>query len=333
MGHRPSRMVDLSIIIVNYKTRNYLDPCLESIIAHPPSVSYEVIVIDNASYDGSKEMMAEKYPGMIHIQSDANLGFSKANNLASKTATGGVLLFLNPDTVVLGSALGNLYAELQAAVGAGSAGPLLLNSDMTLQTSCIQSFPTIVNQVADSEYLRRAFPNSSLWGFSHANKPEILRSEVDVISGACLMVRREVFEDVGGFSEDYFMYYEDTDLCYKIRRKGWRNIFVPQAKVIHHGGGSTKVSSSTFSDVMMAESMWRYFNKTRGRTYGFLGRCMFGAGAFARLSMLSLAWLARGKGDQRKLLSKSLEKWRALLRWSFGMERWVLRYYSNERLS
>ncbi len=326
-------MVDLSIIIVNYKTRSYLEPCLESIKACRPSVSHEVIVVDNASYDGSKEMIEAKYPDTIYIQSDANLGFAKANNLAGKRALGRAFLFLNPDTLVLGTALETLYESLQSDPASGSAGPVLLNSDMTLQTSCIQSFPTIVNQVADSEYLRRAFPNSSLWGFSHANKPEKLPSEVDVISGACLMVRKEVFEAVGGFSEDYFMYYEDTDLCYKIRNKGWKNIFVPQAKVVHHGGGSTKVSSSTFSDVMMAESMWRFFNKTRGRTYGWAGRCAFGAGAFARLSVLSLAWLARGKGEQRKLLTKSLEKWRALLRWSFGMERWVLRYYSGERLS
>jgi len=326
-------MVDLSIIIVNYKSRNYLDPCLASISACAPSVSYEVIVIDNASYDGSKEMIEAKYPGTIYIQSDANLGFAKANNLAGKRAAGRVFLFLNPDTIVLGTALGTLYAELQAVAASGSAGPVLLNSDMTLQTSCIQSFPTLVNQVADSEYLRRVFPNSNLWGFSPANRQEGPPAEVDVISGACLMVRKEVFEAVGGFSEDYFMYYEDTDLCYKIRRKGWKNIFVPQAKVVHHGGGSTKVSSSTFSDVMMAESMWRFFIKTRGRVYGLAGRCVFGAGALARVSMLSLAWLARGKGEQRKALSKSLEKWRALLRWSFGMERWVLRYYSDERLS
>jgi N-acetylglucosaminyl-diphospho-decaprenol L-rhamnosyltransferase len=326
-------MVELSIIIVNYKTRNYLDSCLESISACAPSVSHEVIVIDNASYDGSKEMMEAKYPGTIYIQSDANLGFAKANNLASKKASGRIFLFLNPDTVVLGTALDTLYAELVATVASGSAGPVLLNSDMTLQTSCIQSFPTIANQVADSEYLRRAFPNSGLWGFSHAIKPEKLTSEVDVISGACLMVRKEVFEAVEGFSEEYFMYYEDTDLCYKIRRKGWKNIFVPQAKVIHHGGGSTKVSSSTFSDVMMAESMWRFFNKTRGRLYGAACRGAFGAGALARLLMLSLVWLMRGKTDQRRVVSKSLEKWSALLRWSCGMERWVLRYYSNERLS
>lgn len=325
-------MVELSIIIVNYKTRHYLDPCLESIRTCPPLVSYEVIVIDNASYDGSKEMIEAKFPGTIYIQSDANLGFARANNLAGKTAAGRAFLFLNPDTVIMGSALETLYAALQTADNAGSAGPILLNSDMTLQTSCIQSFPTIVNQVADSEYLRRAFPGSNMWGFSNAIKPEQLPSEVDVISGACLMVKREVFEAVGGFSEDYFMYYEDTDLCYKTRHHGWKNIFVPQAKVVHHGGGSAKVSS-TFSDVMMAESMWRFFNKTRGRLYGFASRCAFAAGALARIAMLSLAWLARGKGDQRKLLSKSLEKWRALLRWSFGMERWVLRYYSNERLS
>lgn len=326
-------MVDLSIIIVNYKSRNFLEPCLASINACPPSVSREVIVIDNASYDGSKEMIAAGYPGTIYIQSDANLGFAKANNLAAKTAAGRAFLFLNPDTIVLGTALETLFMGLQADAGAGSAGPVLLNTDMTLQTSCIQSFPTILNQVADSEYLRRAFPNSGLWGFSHANRGGELASEVDVISGACLMVRKEAFEAVGGFSEDYFMYYEDTDLCYKIRRKGWRNIFIPSARVVHHGGGSAKASGSTFSDVMLAESMWRYFNKTRGRLYGLAGRCAFGAGALARLLMLSLAWVARGKGEQRRVVTRSLEKWRALLRWSFGLERWVARYYSNERLS
>lgn len=318
-------MAELSIIIVNYNSRNYLDPCLASIRSCPPLVGHEVMVVDNASYDGSKEMVGAKYPGTVYIQSDTNLGFARANNLAAKKAAGRTLLFLNPDTVALGSALETLYEGLQAFAGSGSAGPVLLNSDMTLQTSCIQAFPTIVNQVADSEYLRRAFPRSRLWGFSHALKPEHQPTEVEVISGACLMVRKEVFEAVGGFSEDYFMYYEDTDLCYKIRRKGWKNIFVPQAKVLHHGGGSTKVSNSTFSDVMMAESMWRYFKKNRGRLYGLTGRCVFGAGALARLMVLSLAWLARGKGDGRIGLERSARKWNALLRWSCGLDSRVLR--------
>jgi GT2 family glycosyltransferase len=326
-------MAELSIIIVNYKSRNYLDPCLASIRACPPSVSHEVIVVDNASYDGSKEMIEARYPGTIYIQSEANLGFAKANNLAARTATGRVYLFLNPDTLVLGTALETLYEALLAVPGAGIAGPVLLNSDMTLQTSCIQAFPTIANQLADSECLRRMFPNSSLWGFSHALKPENHPSEVEVISGACLMVRKEVFEKVGGFSEDYFMYYEDTDLCYKIRRKGWKNIFVPQAKVVHHGGGSSKVSGSVFSDVMMAESMWRYFNKNKGRLYGVTGRFAFGAGAMARLLILSLAWVARGKGEGRMGLERSFEKWRALLRWSFGLEPRGLRPPASGRSS
>src|SRR5262249_55515178 len=129
------------------------------------------------------------------------------------------------------------------------------------------SIPTILNQMLDSEFLRARFPTSRLWGMSALFTDQGQSEEVEGISGACLMTKRGVFEEVGSFSTDYFMYAEDMDLCYKIRQAGYNNYYIPEATVIHFGGGSSKKTSSHFSIVLMRESTWKFLKKTRGKLY------------------------------------------------------------------
>src|SRR5262249_12335433 len=156
---------------------------------------FEILVVDNASFDGCSEMIENEFPAVRFIQSHENLGFARANNLAFKHSTGRILLFLNPDTEVVGPAVASMVASLEAMPDAGVVGAKLLNSDYSLQTSCVQSFPSILNQVFDADYLRAMLPNSSLWGnkvlFQDSRDPR----PVDGITGACLMVRRRVFEE------------------------------------------------------------------------------------------------------------------------------------------
>src|ERR1017187_2294182 len=150
--------MDLSVIIINWNSRDYLRECLISVIGGTGDLTCEILVIDNASHDGAAQMVAAEFPRVTYIQSDRNLGFSGGNNHAARQATGDFLLFLNPDTVVEGDTLVKLVGALRRQPDAGIAGARLLNSDRTLQTSCVQAFPTVVNQFLDCEWLRRRFP-------------------------------------------------------------------------------------------------------------------------------------------------------------------------------
>src|SRR5271170_2135321 len=249
-----SELPELSVIIVNWNSAEFVCGCIRSIRQHTTGLICEIIVIDNASYDGCDKVLQVDDLGVTYLQSDRNLGFAKANNLAFEASRGTSLLFLNPDTEVVGPAILTLYRALHQLPAAGVVGSKLLNHDGSLQKSCIQSFPTILNQVLDSEYLVRKWPRSKLWGMAPLYRPTDHPEVVEMISGACLMLKREVFQKVGRFSEDYFMYTEDADLCYKVCRAGWKNYYVPEASVVHFGGGSSKQAVSNFSAIIMRES-------------------------------------------------------------------------------
>src|SRR4029077_17383442 len=204
--------LDLSIIVVNWNSAEFVRRCVGSIRDHTAGLTYEILVIDNASFDGCDTVLKQYAPDATYIQSIDNSGFARANNRAFRASRGSSLLFLNPDTEIVGSAIYLLYRALQHLPRAGAVGARLLNSDRSLQKSCIQSFPTILNQALDSEYFRRKWPASVLWGTKPLLHDNREAAEVEAISGACLMIKRDVFERVGEFTEDYFMYAEDIDL-------------------------------------------------------------------------------------------------------------------------
>src|SRR5690348_3920993 len=212
---------DLSILIVNWNSVAFLRDCLESIYANTKAIQFEVVVVDNASHDGCEQMLATEFGSVRFIQSGSNLGFARANNLAFQASSGRNVLFLNPDTEVLGSALERLVRFLDENPRAGIVGPKLLNSDGSIQTSCIRSFPTILNEALDTDLLRRLFPRSRWWGIGPLFENRTAPAAVDAVSGASLMIRRNVFEAAGLFTTSYFMYAEDVDLCFKARRAGW----------------------------------------------------------------------------------------------------------------
>jgi GT2 family glycosyltransferase len=323
--------MDLSIIIVNWNSKDYLEQCLRSIFAETRALAFEVVVIDSASFDGCDRMLRESFPQVRFIQSTTNDGFARSNNRAARESTGDYLLFLNPDTELVGPAIETLFANLKALPNAGIGGVRLLNSDRTIQSSCIQALPTLLNKALDSEFLRRLAPRSRLWGvaplFADGDRPW----EVEAVSGACLMVSRSAFDEVGGFSEDYFMYAEDIDLSYKIRRARYTNYFVPGATVIHHGGSSSQQAESRFAAVMMPEATWRFFRKTEGVLYGMAFRCAMGASAIGRLMLLALMWCVSRTKEARRSYGMSWRKWVAVLRWSVHQDGLVKRYYPRQR--
>lgn len=312
--------IDLSIIIINWNSLAYLRAALRSIYASPIDVSYEIIVLDNASGDDLGEALQRDFPGVRFIQSAVNRGFAGGNNYAFSFSSGRYALFLNPDTEIVGDAITRMVRFLDNCTSAGIAGPMLLNSDSTVQGSCVCAFPTILSELLDSEALRRRFPRSPLWGASALLDNAGAPAKVDAVSGASLMIRRGVFEAVGMLTVDYFMYAEDVDLCYKARRAGWNTYFLPAAVVVHHGGkSSSAVKDPHFSSILLKESRFRFFRRNRGWCYANVYRISVAFAALVRAMVLAVSLVFAPKPDA-PALRRSLEKWRRILAWSFGAE-------------
>jgi GT2 family glycosyltransferase len=293
---------------------------------HTHRVSIEFVVIDSGSFDGCGEMLAKQFPTVRFIQSPSNLGFAAANNRAFEASTGDYLLFLNPDTELVQPAIDNLCSAARALKDAGVLGCRLLNSDGTLQSSCIQPIPTLANQAFGAEFLMRTFRKTGLWGAAALDGRADDPQEVEGVSGACLMIRRSTFQDIGRFNEDYFMYAEDVDLAYRAKKAGYRNYYIPSASVVHHGGSSSNQAASAFAAVMMREAIWRFLRKTRGTAYALSYRVTTLAAALVRLSLIGLAWIS---GRRTTATRASLDKWFAILRWTVNRDDIVTRYYGR----
>lgn len=309
----------VSVLIVNWNSKDYVRQCLTSLFQHCSSVPAEVIVVDGASYDGCAEMLAAEFPSVIYVQCSENVGFARANNLGARTARGSHLLLLNPDTLFSEDSIGIMLQKLETLPNAGAVGCRLLNADRSLQTSCVQAFPTILNQILVSEYLACRFPNWRLWGvaplYARPPKPAV----VEVISGACILVRRSAFANVGGFTESYFMYSEDLDLCFKLRRAGHLVYYVPDTSLVHFGGGSTRQAATNFSTVMMHESVGKFMRLNRGASSALLYRTAMTLTAITRLLLIGPLLLFGHKLVRHG--TSSWFKWFAILTWSLGSKR------------
>lgn len=312
-------MPDLSIIIVNWNSAAYLRKCLASIYQHTRETSFELVVVDNASTEDCNDMLTHDFPDVRLIAAETNLGFARANNLGASATSGRILLFLNPDTEVSSDALSDMAVWLQAHPGSGAVGAPLLNSDGSLQDSCVQSFPTILNQILDCALLRRYFPNSTLWGTRSLYSSKDAAAKVDAISGACFMVRRAVFEAVGGFTESYFMYAEDLDLSYKIHRAGFEVVCLSSCEVLHYGGTSSGKQSTHFAAVLQREAIAHFLAMSRGRIYSAAYRATTGIASLVRLGLVlcSLPFASEARGRHRAI--SILAKWLAIFTWSIGL--------------
>ena len=250
---------ELSIIVTSFDTKELTLECLDSVFANTNGCPYEVIVVDNGSSDGSAEAIAERYPQVKLLALGENLGFARANNVAGKSATGEYVLLLNPDTVVLGQAIQNLLAFAKAHPDAGISGGRTLFRDRTLNTTSCFGMPT------PRSMLFRALGLSALFRGNTFFDPESLGRwrrdsvrQVDVIAGCLLLMRRELWNEVGGFDEDFFMYGEDVDLSMRVIKQGWKCYVCPDAEIIHLGGGSVKVRSARRVNLFQAKALLFY---------------------------------------------------------------------------
>ncbi len=312
-------MIDLSIILVNWNSIAFAEQCIASIQSTVQGLQYEIIVVDNASADAPCQRLSDRFPTAELLLSGTNLGFGGANNLGARQSSGQVLLFLNPDTLLRDDAVHRMFQHLVARPEAGAAGCRLLNADLTLQTSCVQNFPTVLNQLLGLGALQRLCPTLPLWGKRCLYVREKPVQVVDVVSGACLMIRREIFEEAGGFSPAYFMFAEEVDLCFRIHASGKQVLHCSEAEVIHFGGQSTGQREDGFADVAMRDSVYRFLLQTRGRGDALLFRLGLALSAILRVGLLAPALMfARVLNKQRwvRRASKVRQKWIRIGRWS-----------------
>lgn len=233
-------ITDVSIIVVNWNTQDILRNCLNSIYEQGGEASLEVIVVDNASTDGSAEMVTKDFPQVILIENSENRGFAAANNQGIAEARGRYVLLLNSDTVILDKAVEKTISFADAHPEAAIVGCRVLNPDRTLQPTCFM-FPSILNMLLSTTYLYKLFPKNKFFGREQMtwwNRNDI--REVDVVTGCFMLVRREAIEQVGTMDERFFMYGEETDWCYHFKQAGWKIIFTPAGEIIHLGGQSSR---------------------------------------------------------------------------------------------
>jgi len=247
--------VDLSIIIVNYNVKEFLQNLLHSIEKASLNISHEIIIVDNASDDGSVELISEKFPSVRLIANTENLGFGKANNQALKIASGKYLLLINPDTIVSEDTLDKMISFFENNSDAGLAGCKILNPEGSLQLACRRSFPGPWTSFCKVTGLSTLFPKSKLFArYNLTYLDENKTYEVDAISGSFMMMRKETYDKVGGFDEEFFMYGEDLDLCYRIQQAGFKVFYSHTTQIIHYKGESTKRSrldeTKVFYDAM-----------------------------------------------------------------------------------
>jgi GT2 family glycosyltransferase len=203
-------------------------------------IPFEVIVVDNASSDDSAMMVKEKFPKVILIENTENRGFAAANNQGMKIARGRYVLLLNSDTIIIDNALAKMVAFADSNPQAAVFGCRILNSDKTLQPTCFM-FPSVLNMLLSATYLYKLFSQNRFFGREQMtwwNRDDV--RQVDVVTGCFMLVRREAIERVGMMDEQFFMYGEETDWCYRFKQTGWEIIFNPTAEIIHLGGQSSK---------------------------------------------------------------------------------------------
>lgn len=235
-------MIDVSIIIVNHNRKELLAQCLWSVLES--KVRKEVIVVDNASTDGSRELVEKQFPQLTLIRNSSNERFAKPNNDAMKTARGRYLFLLNNDAILQPGSLESLLAYMESHHEVGMVGPQLLNPDGSIQPSCL-GFMSLRTHLFDMLALDRLFPRSPFFAsmpmtyFDHATE-----REVDHVMAAALLVRVEAVRQVGLMDERLTIYYNDTDWSFRFKEAGWKRVFYPAAKVIHHGGQTTAMIKS-----------------------------------------------------------------------------------------
>ena len=303
-----SASVDISVVIVGWNAKQYLELCLESLAKAPPRRSMEVLVVDNASTDYSAEMIAARFPWVKLIKSSENLGFAKGNNVAIRQCLGRYIALVNPDVIVFPGCLDALADFLDENPKVGNVGPRVLNPDMSMQSTC-RRFPTLWNNFCSASGLSTRFRNSRFFAGEHMFYfPHDRTLAVNVIVGCFSMIRRETFDEVGLLDEGLFMYGDDVDWCRRAWNAGWQVVFYPGGQAIHDRGKITAPYPVRFA-VAQQRSVLHYWTKHHS-FWGVLGiRSIMLFHHLLRYSFAVLSGLAHSRegaqSDVRKQVSRA----------------------------
>ena len=265
--------MNVSIIIVNWNTCKLLKDCLRSVYEQTLGIDYEVIVVDNASADGSAEMVAAEFPQVRLIRNAENRGFAAANNQGIAIAKGRYVLLLNSDTTVLDDSIAKTIEFADNCPDAAVVGCQVWENKDTIQKTCFK-FHSPFNVFCVASGVARIFPKSKLLGGDKMLWwDRQSQCDVDVVSGMFMLVRSEAISQVGLMDESYFIYCEESDWCYRFRKAGWRNVFWPGAKIIHHDGGSKSSGQVPVKmEVQQVKSLLIFIKKNYGKTNFLLCR-------------------------------------------------------------
>jgi N-acetylglucosaminyl-diphospho-decaprenol L-rhamnosyltransferase len=331
-------MVDLSIVIVNWNVLNLLRRCLDSILADetttggrpypyvrcgqgnhgglplrtggtpcPPVL--QVIVVDNGSTDGSVAMVRAEFPAVHLIANQDNRGFTAANNQGLSIARGRYVLLLNPDTEVVGDALSTLVAFADEHPDVGMVGPKLLNPDGSVQSSR-RRLPTPATAFFESTWLEHCAPRRLLERYYVQDRPDDVVQDVDWITGAAMLARREAIEEVGPLDEGFFMYSEELDWCRRFGEAGWRVVYLPAAQIIHHVGKSSEQVVAA-RHIHFQTSKVRYFRKYHGPLMAEALRWFMLGNYVWQIGVEGAKWLL---GHKRSLRAQRIAAYRKVLR-------------------
>jgi GT2 family glycosyltransferase len=281
----------LSVVIVSYNVKTFLEQCLRSVLKAAEGIESEIFVVDNNSVDGTEAMLMAKFsclPNVHLIFNRENLGFSKANNQALRRCRGRYVLVLNPDTLVQEDTFRKMIAFMEQDPTIGAAGCKLLNADGSFQLSCRRSFPTPEVSFYKIIGLSALFPQSRRFArYNLTYLPIDATYEVDALMGAFMFIRREVLEQVGLFDESFFMYGEDLDLCYRIKQAGWKIYYYHETQIIHYKGESTKKESFNYV-IRFYEAMLIFVRKHYRSRYSRLFEAILVLGIYLRASLAFL---------------------------------------------
>lgn len=281
-------MIDISIIIVSWNAKAFLEECLDSLSAPLAQDNVEIFVVDNASSDGSPEMVEAKFPRVKLIQAGGNLGFSKANNLGIRASTGRYVCLINSDVKVLGDCLWAMVKFMDENPTVGIGGPRMLNRDGTMQVSC-RKLPSLWNNFCASSGLAAAFPHTAFFTSEQMFYfPHDRVARVEVIAGCYWIVRRSAMDQFGLLDEAFFIYGEDVDWCRRCWTSGWEIVFAPVGEAIHYQGGSSSNDPVRFS-VAQQQAVIQYWRKHHSAVAVFFERWILGLGIVLRMVRESIA--------------------------------------------
>ena len=285
----------LDVVIVAYRCESLLRDCLTSLAEHPARRGMATYVVDNASGDGTADMVAREFPDMELTRLPENRGFAAANNLAIRAARAPNVLVLNPDTRVTARSLDTLVAVLDTRPTVAICGPRLERPDGTFDHAARRSFPTPLSALGHFTGVGRRLGRGNLAAY---RAPEVTSGPVDAVNGACMLIRRSILDEVGLFDEGYWMYMEDLDLCYRFAQRGWTTWYEPSVRVVHAKGGSSGHPRPARLDVAFHYGMYRFYRKHYAATRAWGVNAAVYGGIAVKLA------LSTARGALRALVAK-----------------------------